>query len=503
MTAMLWNASLTGSLVNSVLVCFGAAGLAVTVGLSMALLTTCFRVPLRHILSLCMLSLILVPVYVQATAWSAGFGVQGWFRLSQVAAAISPVRAIASVVWIHGTASAPFCFLLCWLGLSRAMDFNTRQALLDFGPWVAATRVVVPKAWPWIAASGLWTVAMTGNDMVVTNLFQVPTVTESVYQQVQFNELRGWSIGLACSFACLIGGLTVLGYLQFEHRLGSEEDKVQQPSHFQAFALRGFARWLGTLLAWLVVALIVFLPVANLIIKAGWQARMEDEVVSRTWSIWTMIQSVAQSRTFAREFAWSIQLSTFSTIIALILACLFVWACRGRWKNAMIVGGMGFLLALPGPIVNLLVIQLLNRSEWSWLQFLADRTLIGPILAMQCRCLPVALGIVWIAKMRFDRRNTTNLQMDQGLPWMVRIWICAKAMAAPFLVASVVSFFVAFADLSSYLLVQPPGVTTVAMRMFDLLHYGTKNQESGLALVLVAFGVISSFVLLRRIEFES
>ena len=473
MTAMLWNASLTGSLVNSVLVCFGAAGLAVTVGLSMALLTTCFRVPLRHILSLCMLSLILVPVYVQATAWSAGFGVQGWFRLSQVAAAISPARAIASVVWIHGTASAPFCFLLCWLGLSRAMDFNTRQALLDFGPWVAATRVVVPKAWPWIAASGLWTVAMTGNDMVVTNLFQVPTVTESVYQQVQFNELRGWSIGLACSFACLFGGLTVLGYLQFEHRLGSEEDKVQQPSHFQAFALRGFARWLGTLLAWLVVALIVFLPVANLIIKAGWQ------------------------------FAWSIQLSTFSTIIALILACLFVWACRGRWKNAMIVGGMGFLLALPGPIVNLLVIQLLNRSEWNWLQFLADRTLIGPILAMQCRCLPVAFGIVWIAKMRFDRRNTTNLQMDQGLPWMVRIWICAKAMAAPFLVASVVSFFVAFADLSSYLLVQPPGVTTVAMRMFDLLHYGTKNQESGLALVLVAFGVISSFVLLRRIEFES
>ena len=105
--------------------------------------------------------------------------------------------------------------------------------------------------------------------------------------------------------------------------------------------------------------------------------------------------------------------------------------------------------------------------------------------------------------MRFDHRNTTNLQMDKGLPWMVRFWISAKAMAAPFLVASVVSFFVAFADLSSYLLVQPPGVTTVAMRMFDLLHYGTKNQESGLALVLVAFGVISSFVLLRRIEFES
>lgn len=500
---MLWNASLIGTLINSVLVCFGAAGLAVAIGLCMALLTTCFRVPLRHLLSMCMLSLILVPVYVQATAWSAGFGVQGWFRLSQVAAAISPSRAIASVVWIHGTASAPFCFLLCVLGLSRAMDFNTRQALLDFGPWYAATRVVVPRAWPWIAASGLWTVAMTGNDMVVTNLFQVPTVTESVYQQVQFNQLRLWSIVLACSFACLVGGLTVCGYLQFEHRLGSEEGKNQQPSNFQAFAFRGFARGLGSLLALVLVAIVVLLPVANLIVQAGWLVRMEDGVASRKWSLWTMIESVSLVKSFASEFAWSIQLSAFSTCLALILAYPLVLACRGRWKNAMMVGGMGFLLALPGPIVNLLVIQLLNRSESNWGQFVADRSLIGPILAMQCRCLPVAFGIVWIAKKRFDHRNRTNLQMDQGLPRMVRIWISAKAMAAPVLVASVVSFFVAFADLSSYLLVQPPGVTTIAMRMFDLLHYGTKNQESGLALVLVAFGMVSLFLLSRQMDFES
>lgn len=499
---MLWNAPLFDSLVNTCLVCFGSAGFAVTLGLSMALLTACFRVPMRRFFSIGMLCLILVPVYVQATAWSAGFGVQGWFRTSQVAAAISPYRAIASVVWIHGAASAPICFLFCVLGLGRAMDFNTRQALLDFGPCYATVRILIPRTWPWIAAGALWTVATTGNDMVVTNLFQVPTVTESIYQQVQFNELRWASIGIACSFALLIGTLVAVGSLRFSHRLGDEGDRALSPSHFQAFAFRGASRWFGAVSACFILLLVVFVPVANLVIKAGLQARIEAGAITRHWSPQVLAQSIAHSTTFANEFAWSIQLSIYSTCLALILAGCSNLLGRGQWSNACWIGAMGFLLALPGPIVNLVVIRLLNRSDSEWLQFVADRTLIGPILAMQSRCLPIAFGIVWLAKVRFELGNAAVIQLDRGLPAISRFWIRAKALGGPYSVALVVCLFVAFADLSSYLLVQPPGVTTVAMRMFDLLHYGVKNPEAGLALFLASFGMVASFFCLRRIEIE-
>jgi len=148
----------------------------------------------------------------------------------------------------------------------------------------------------------------------------------------------------------------------------------------------------------------------------------------------------------------------------------------------------------------LMIIALLDRREPAWVGFLTDRTLIGPILALQSRCLPIVFGVLWLAKKRFTTNNDRLLQLDKGLPYLSRTWILLKAMLNPLVVALVVAFFVSFADLSSYLLVQPPQVTTVAMRMFDLLHYGIKNRESGLALTLVIASAIPTLLFVRRMD---
>ena len=451
-------------------------------------------------MSTIVLSLTLIPIYVQATAWSAGFGAQGWFRLSQVSAAISPSTAIASVIWIHGIAAVPVCFLLCAMGLKRSFDSNTRQSLLDFGPWYATFRFLVPKLWPWIAAGAIWTVAMTGNDMVVTNLFQVPTLTETVYQQVQFNELNSSSIGMAYSFAMAIGLLVLTMVWLLQTRMGGEKTGPPAPADFQTFELRGVQRWIGALFGWTIVWMVVLIPITNLIVKAGWIATMDNGEIRRSWSAVVLIQSIVQSGTFMNEISWSIQLSLVSSALALVLGIVLAACVRSRWSNWLAIGLMAFLLALPGPIINLIVIGIFDRSEPEWIGYLADRTLCGPILALQSRCLPIVFGVLWLARNRYKEHHERSLQLDLGLPCLTRIWILFKAMGSPLAVALVVAFFVAFSDLASYLLVQPPQVTTVAMRMFDLLHYGIKNRESGLALTLVFAGAIPTCLFLRRID---
>ena len=451
-------------------------------------------------MSTIVLSLILIPIYVQATAWSAGFGAQGWFRLSQVSAAISPSTAIASVIWIHGIAAVPVCFLLCAMGLKRSFDSNTRQSLLDFGPWYATFRFLVPKLWPWIAAGAIWTIAMTGNDMVVTNLFQVPTLTETVYQQVQFNELNSSSIGMAYSFAIAIGIVVLTMVWLLQTRMGGEKTGPPAPADFQAFELRGVQRWIGALFGWTIVWMVVLIPITNLIVKAGWIATMDNGEIRRSWSAVVLIQSIVQSGTFMNEISWSIQLSLVSSALALVLGIVLAACVRSRWSNWLAIGLMAFLLALPGPIINLIVIGIFDRSEPEWIGYLADRTLCGPILALQSRCLPIVFGVLWLARNRYKEHHERSLQLDLGLPYLTRIWILFKAMGSPLAVALVVAFFVAFSDLASYLLVQPPQVTTVAMRMFDLLHYGIKNRESGLALTLVFAGAIPTCLFLRRID---
>lgn len=498
---MLWNAAFLDSLCNTVLVCLGAACLAVGIGLAMALLIVCGRVPLRRTIATAMLSLILVPVYVQATAWSAGFGVQGWLRLSQVAAALSPAKAIASVVWIHGTAAAPACFLLCMLGLARSADTNMRQSLLDFGPWRTLCRVVIPKMWPWIMASVIWTIAMSGNDMVVTNLFQVPTITETVYQQVQFNQLRAVSLLGASTFALLLMAISGLGLLLYRNRLGTEDSGRSLSNDFHAFALRGANKWLGFAAAMSVLSVATLLPLANLLIKSGWQAKIDGEVITRSWSWPTMINAVVQSfGVFSGELKWSVTLSLASVALSLLIGTLLVWSCRRKWSNLILAMTMVFFLALPGPLINLCVIMLFDRSEPVWVPFLADRTLLGPIIALQFRCLPIVVAVLWIAKFRFERRHHLELEFDRRLPFFTRSYIWFRAMQGPILVGSCVGFFVAFADLSSYLLVQPPGVTTIAMRMFELLHYGVRNQESGLAITIAFLGMLPTLFFVRRID---
>jgi ABC-type Fe3+ transport system permease subunit len=89
------------------------------------------------------------------------------------------------------------------------------------------------------------------------------------------------------------------------------------------------------------------------------------------------------------------------------------------------------------------------------------------------------------------------LRLEHNLPWQARWYLWIRYSQWGWIIALMIGFSVAFGDLASYLLVQPPGVTTIAMRMFDLLHYGTKNREAGLAVALAMFGAISSLVCLR------
>ncbi len=445
-----------------------------------------------------MLSLVFIPIYVQATAWSAGFGVTGWFRLSQVAAAMSSTTAIASVVWIQAMAMAPVCYLLCDLGVKRSFDSNTRQALLDFGPWSAMIYVLIPKLWPWIAASAIWSIAMTGNDMVVTNLFQVPTITETVYQQVQFNDLNPISIAVACSFAIGIGLVALALMWRLHSRLGTESAALPSPADYDAFKLQGNSRWIGAVLGWAVVSTVALIPLANLIVKAGWVATMDNDQLKRGWSLWVLIHSIAQSSMFTNEIGWSLQISLYASVLSMVLGVGMLSCSAAKWSSWIAIGLMVCLLATPGPIVNLGVIWLMDRREPEWIGFLADHTLCGPILALQSRCLPIAFGMLWLATNRYQRNNERLLQMDRGLTWSTRTWILFVAIRRPIVASLVVSFFIAFADLSSYLLVQPPQVTTVAMRMFDLLHYGIKNRESGLALTLVLAGSLPPFVWMRQ-----
>jgi iron(III) transport system permease protein len=460
-------------------------------------------------------SFLLVPVYVQATAWSAGFGSQGWLRLSQVDAAKHPWYGVAAVVWIHTAAATPYCFLIAALGLQRARDAAYEQALVEMGPAFAFRRILVRKLFPWVLAASLWTFCSTQNDMVVTNLFQVPTLCESVYQQVQFGKLRALPIITSLLLSMLCGICLAVAMLLRAPSpsirkspetssidrganlpLGPGTSNVPSGTPVAVFSMGSRSLW--ALGVWGIVFATSLLPFASLITRIGWESRVVDERAVRSWSVEQSLRSIAHITDFSSEFGWSFQLAIWSSGLAVVLALLLIVGSTSRTFNVATLFLLGFALSLPGPLVNLALLQLFDRilpDAWS---FIADRTLIGPILALQFRCLPIAYGIMLISRWGFESRFEDLIAYDKSLPWWLQQSIWLKYATGSILTCLGITFFISFGDLASYMLIQPPGVTTVAMRMFELLHYGIRNREASVALLLGIAGAIPSLWLTMR-----
>ena len=71
--------------------------------------------------------------------------------------------------------------------------------------------------------------------------------------------------------------------------------------------------------------------------------------------------------------------------------------------------------------------------------------------------------------------------------------------------AFLVSLAVALGDLAASILVVPPGVQTLSIHIFGLLHYGVEDQVAGICLALLAlFAVVAAagWGIIRRMRDE-
>ncbi|MBU6176067.1 MAG: hypothetical protein KGQ60_19850, partial [Planctomycetes bacterium] len=285
---MLFDVPIGKCLLNSLMVCGGASVLSCLVGFVLAYCVELLQIPGRKWFRLFICSFVLLPLYVQAIAWSAGFGNQGWLRWNQVTAASSNGYAVAACIWIHGCASLPISFCLLSIALGRAADRVYQMAMIEGPPISAFFHVILPRAIPWISCNFLLIFVLANSDMIITNLFQVPTLTEVLYQQVQFDRVTsvpvaialGYSFLLAVFSGILLGRLRGFRWSQFSY--------ARAESH----ALHGLGY---RLVAWVVAVCLVVvffvIPILSLVVKSGWQVTIVDAEIVRQWRMNATIQS--------------------------------------------------------------------------------------------------------------------------------------------------------------------------------------------------------------------
>jgi ABC-type Fe3+ transport system permease subunit len=152
------------------------------------------------------------------------------------------------------------------------------------------------------------------------------------------------------------------------------------------------------------------------------------------------------------------------------------------------------LIAMPGPLVANLISRVFLSARLPGLAWLYDHSLVAPILAQQTRLLPLAWLLAGGILATISARTWEMAEIDSLSMW-TRWWaVIWRPTWRLWLVAWLLLAATSAGELSTHLLLLPPGVTTVAQRLFEFLHFGMRYQDSGLCLALVLLGWLVAIV---------
>ena len=210
-----------------------------------------------------------------------------------------------------------------------------------------------------------------------------------------------------------------------------------------------------------------------------------------------------------RELGWTLAIATAAATTATLLATWIAWLLR---TNKLPAGTIACVLAtgfaIPGPLLGIWVIKILNQPTDSWLAFLTwcyDHTILAPVLVQMIRALPLAT-LVLATQFATVSQDVLDSAASEGAGWWGRLWnIVLPSRWTAVVAAACMAFIVAAGDLAATLLVLPPGVSTISLRVFGLLHYGAADRVSALCLMLIVLiGSIATlaWTLLSKIRDE-
>ncbi len=501
--------------------------MAIPIGGFFAVLVSRSNVIGRSLIAMVLASQLAVPLYVFAGGWAAGVGLQGWFRLDYwlgptgLSWLQSWFGKMLAVSLIHALACIPWVTLILSMGLATCDRNEEETAWLESGWSGLVHRIWRPRLRIWIWVACLWCSMGLLTEMVVSNLYMFRTVAELIYLDVSRDTVSPMTYIMAvllCSTPILLVGVWLY------RRLPQLNQVIVKPLHHYAYPFSlGKSRTWTSIAAWLMLLVLVGLPILNLSVKAGWtpvQAKLQNielaaeatraATVGYTWTWNRFQQTVVESLTlFRSEFTWSGILAVCSGSVAIVLSVVLYWLTSTRANasannNYTASSGRGrltvhlamlLLVAIPGPMVSMSLTGLLNHR--GVLGELYYKTLTAPILAQQFRLLPFA-WLVLCATMASIPRRTWETAIADGLTAWQKLKIVVLPQALGRLTTTwILLMLLSLGELSCSMGVLPPGVTTTSMRLFEILHFGMRHQDSGLCGVLVVVGWIAAIVMRR------
>lgn len=490
---------------NTLLLTAAVVGLSVPIGSILAFILARTDLPARRTATALFAGFLFLPLFVQAGAWQAALGIDGWATALLGGAPI--VDGWRGAIWVHTFAALPWVVLMVGAA-TRLVEAELEElALLDGGLWRTALRVTLRRSLAAIGVAALWVALVTAGEMSVTDFFQVRTFAEELYTAFALGDIQplgrgpystpynpesgilgpaGVWAGIVVTGGMLTAALLLVAGLMPMTRRGS-------PRASRVFEL-GRWRWIAAIAALLIVGASTVVPLASLAWKAGVEVVDAPEGRARRWSARKCVSMAALNPRFdgkslrfrhQREIVMSFDIGCAASTMAVLLALPIAWfSRRGRWRAWTGLASVAWLLAIPGPLVGLAIIAVMNRPAIPALIELYDRSITAPVLGCLTHALPLATLVLWAAFRSLPDDVIEAAELEGAGLWQTWWFLVLPLRWPAILLAWLVSFVWSIGELDASVLVAPPGVEPLANRIFGLLHFGAQDQVAGLCLAL-------------------
>jgi ABC-type Fe3+ transport system permease subunit/DNA-binding beta-propeller fold protein YncE len=456
-------------LLNSLAVGFGTALLSLCAGIAVALVAAAGGRWRSFVLTLAAANLALPP-FLAANAWLDLTA--NWRALASpelVAFRSLPLTAfvLATLLWPLTT----FLALGAWTKLQT--EHLEAEPLMRSGRLLRT--LLLPSARGELGVAFVVTLALALANFTVPTLFQVRVFTEEFW--IRFNTQFDTAGALRATWPLLVLPLAVLGLLRKREFLWPRRQPGLEPGLLRQqlgvlwpLALIFTAAWLGLGLAWPMAKLFLTkrtwteFPGA---IEAGWNALMNSASLAALTTTTVVVLSLA-----AAHSAFRIPHSAFARSI------------RFLTSSATAAGWILFLL--PGVFLGVALIGLFNRPIFSAIYQSSGIQLAALVLRYFA---PAALLVGQV--MRAADTDLADAARNAGAgPWRVlRDALWPQAQGGIIAVWYAI-YLLCLWDVETVVLIQPPGGETLALRIFNLLHYGHAAQVNALCVVMLGLAVI-------------
>jgi iron(III) transport system permease protein len=389
-----------------------------------------------------------------------------------------------------------------WVALFTAASLRAverrleEESLLDASPPRVLLHVTLRRASGGVLAAAVWIGIICATEIAVTDLFQIRTFAEEIYTEAALGGLSGDSSRLLRS-DLLIGVALIVLLVLLALRLMSpwlpRAASIAADAAWQWKPKQGRATL--TAAAWLLFAATTTVPLAGLTWKAGIDVQQRDGRFERSWSAAKLGSMVLESPwEHRREWTWSLAIGVMAAAATVALTVLLAWWARQRPGTAKPQAALVALaLAVPAPLWGVGVIAVLNHPSGSILSpltWLYDRTLLAPVLVQVARAWP--LTALWLYYQFLTvPQDLLEAARSEGAGPFTQLWRLAIPLRKAGVAAALgIALVLSISELSATLLVAPPGVTPIAVRIFQLLHYGVDDRVAALALSVFAFAAI-------------